>query len=84
LLNSTFASYSNSFDFISDLISVNISSVLLDFESIDVVAAKRQKKALAKLHRIGKSILIFLMLKIIGILSKFYVMLSFIFFEERQ
>ena len=49
LFNFTMAKSSNSFGCIRDLLSVNMFAVLLNFDSIDVDAGKRQKIALAKL-----------------------------------
>ena len=46
---------SKSWGFIRDLLSVIIRSVVLNFDSIDVEAGKRQKIALAKELKIGKS-----------------------------
>ena len=54
---------SNSFGCIRDLLSVNMFAVLLNVDSIEVDAGKRQKIALANLHNIGKSFLIFQRLK---------------------
>ena len=84
MLNFTIAISSKSFGFICVLLTVSIRSVLLNFDSSEVDAGRRQKIALANRHKIGKSFVIFQLLYNYQQLVNVMLCYLFILFKKKQ